>query len=79
MTFGEVFTVQPFQNPLVTMNLTGAQIDTLSGQPDTHSTPFQRPRVTATAQTVPGHSESSPQRGRSECPGGHLGASKPWA
>ncbi len=32
VTFGEVFTVQPFQNTLVTMNLTGAQIDTLLEQ-----------------------------------------------
>ena len=32
VTFGEVFAVQPFQNTLVTMNLTGAQIDTLLEQ-----------------------------------------------
>lgn len=32
VTFGEVFTVQPFQNTLVTMNLTGTQIDTLLEQ-----------------------------------------------
>jgi 5'-nucleotidase len=32
VTFGEVFTVQPFQNTLVTMDLTGAQIDTLLEQ-----------------------------------------------
>ena len=32
VTFGEVFTVQPFQNTLVTMNLTGAQIDALLEQ-----------------------------------------------
>ena len=32
VTFGEVFTVQPFQNTLVTMNLTGEQIDTLLEQ-----------------------------------------------
>ena len=29
LTFGEVFSVQPFGNSLVTMSLTGAQIDTL--------------------------------------------------
>ena len=29
VTFGEIFTVQPFGNSLVTMTLTGAQIDTL--------------------------------------------------
>jgi 5'-nucleotidase len=32
VTFGEVFAVQPFQNTLVTMNLTGEQIDTLLEQ-----------------------------------------------
>jgi 5'-nucleotidase len=32
VTFGEVFTVQPFQNTLVTMDLTGAQIDALLEQ-----------------------------------------------
>ena len=32
VTFGEVFTVQPFQNTLVTMNLTGDQIHTLLEQ-----------------------------------------------
>ena len=32
VTFGEVFTVQPFQNTLVSMDLTGAQIDTLLEQ-----------------------------------------------
>jgi 5'-nucleotidase len=32
VTFGEVFAVQPFQNTLVTMNVTGAQIDTLLEQ-----------------------------------------------
>ncbi len=32
VTFGEVYTVQPFGNTLVTMDLTGAQIDTLLEQ-----------------------------------------------
>jgi 5'-nucleotidase len=32
VTFGEAFTVQPFGNSLVTMTLTGAQIDTLLEQ-----------------------------------------------
>jgi 5'-nucleotidase len=32
VTFGEVFAVQPFQNTLVSMDLTGAQIDTLLEQ-----------------------------------------------
>lgn len=32
VTFGEVFTVQPFQNTLVSMDLTGAQIDALLEQ-----------------------------------------------
>jgi 5'-nucleotidase len=32
VTFGEAFSVQPFGNTLVTMNLTGAQIDTLLEQ-----------------------------------------------
>ena len=32
VTFGEWFTVQPFQNTLVTMNLTGEQIDMLLEQ-----------------------------------------------
>ena len=32
MTYGEMFTVQPFGNNLVTMTLTGAQIDTLLEQ-----------------------------------------------
>lgn len=39
VTFGEVFTVQPFQNTLVTMNLTGAQIDTLLEQQFDNPTP----------------------------------------
>jgi len=32
VTYGEIFTVQPFGNSLVTMSLTGAQIDTLLEQ-----------------------------------------------
>ena len=32
MTYGEIFTVQPFGNSLVTMTLTGAQIETLLEQ-----------------------------------------------
>jgi 5'-nucleotidase len=32
VTYGEMFTVQPFGNSLVTMTLTGAQIDTLLEQ-----------------------------------------------
>lgn len=32
VTFGEVFTVQPFQNTLVSMDLTGAQMDALLEQ-----------------------------------------------
>jgi 5'-nucleotidase len=32
VTYGEIFTVQPFGNSLVTMTLTGAQIDTLLEQ-----------------------------------------------
>jgi 5'-nucleotidase len=32
VTFGEVFTVQPFQNTLVSMDLTGAQIEQLLEQ-----------------------------------------------
>ena len=32
MTYGEAFTVQPFGNSLVTMTLTGAQIDTVLEQ-----------------------------------------------
>ena len=32
MTYGEAFTVQPFGNSLVTMDLTGAQLDTMLEQ-----------------------------------------------
>jgi len=39
VTYGEIFTVQPFGNSLVTMTLTGAQIDTLLEQQFDNPTP----------------------------------------
>jgi len=41
VTFGEAFTVQPFGNSLVTMTLTGAQIDTLLEQQFDNPAPGQ--------------------------------------
>jgi 5'-nucleotidase len=42
VTYGEAFTVQPFGNSLVTMTLTGAQIDTLLEQQFDNPTPGAR-------------------------------------
>jgi len=42
VTYNEIFTVQPFGNSLVTMTLTGTQIDTLLEQQFDNPTPGQR-------------------------------------
>ncbi len=49
VTFGEVFSVQPFQNDLVTMDLTGAQIDDLLEQQFDNPEPGKRRMLSVSA------------------------------